>query len=79
MSQAEDEIVFPALESKEALCNVSHAYSLDHQKEEALFQELGAVSFCPDVSLLPNVSHFDAFLLLLLQLSSAVSPLWAGR
>lgn len=42
-SKAEDEIVFPALESKEALHNVSHAYSLDHQKEEALFADLGAV------------------------------------
>ncbi len=37
--------MFPALESKEALHNVSHAYSLDHQKEEALFADLGAVSW----------------------------------
>jgi hypothetical protein len=31
-SKAEDEIVFPALESKEALHNVSQAYSLDHEQ-----------------------------------------------
>lgn len=31
-SKAEDEIVFPALESKEALHNVSHAYTLDHEQ-----------------------------------------------
>ena len=42
-SRAEDIIVFPALESKEKLHNVSHAYSLDHQKEESLFEEVSAV------------------------------------
>lgn len=31
-SQAEDEIVFPALECKEALHNISHAYTLDHEQ-----------------------------------------------
>ena len=41
--QAEDEIVFPALESKEALHNVSHAYSLDHQQEEQLFKDIHEV------------------------------------
>ena len=44
MLQAEDEIVFPALESKEALHNVSHAYSLDHQQEEQLFKDVHEVS-----------------------------------
>ena len=43
--QAEDEIIFPALEAKEALSNVSHAYTLDHQQEEELFNGLHAVSF----------------------------------
>ena len=43
--QAEDDIVFPALESKEALHNVSHAYSLDHQQEEQLFKDIHEVSF----------------------------------
>lgn len=38
--QAEDEIIFPALEAKEALCNVSHAYTLDHQQEAQLFDDL---------------------------------------
>lgn len=42
-SEAEDEIVFPALESKEALHNVSHAYSLDHQQEEQLFKDVHEV------------------------------------
>ncbi|KAA6419094.1 MAG: hypothetical protein FRX49_10834 [Trebouxia sp. A1-2] len=40
---AEDEIVFPALESKDALRNVSHAYSLDHQQEEQLFKDIHEV------------------------------------
>jgi hypothetical protein len=42
-SRAEDEIVFPALESKEALSNVSHAYTLDHHQEEQLFIDLAKV------------------------------------
>lgn len=42
--QAEDEIVFPALEAKEALINVSHAYTLDHQHENELFEEVEQVS-----------------------------------
>jgi len=42
-SSAEDEIVFPALESKEALHNVSHAYTLDHKQEESLFEEVAHV------------------------------------
>lgn len=54
-SQAEDEIVFPALESKEALCNVSHAYSLDHQKEEALFNDLGSVRYWAEFVI--SISH----------------------
>ena len=43
MPQAEDEIIFPALEAKEALCNVSHAYTLDHQQEAQLFEDLDQV------------------------------------
>ena len=42
-SLAEDEIVFPALEAKEQLHNVSHAYTLDHQQEEQLFNDLHQV------------------------------------
>lgn len=38
-SHSEDEIVFPALERKEALANVSHAYTLDHQQEEQMLQQ----------------------------------------
>ena len=45
--QAEDEIIFPALEAKEALSNVSHAYTLDHQQEEELFDGLHAVRASP--------------------------------
>ncbi|XP_022150600.1 zinc finger protein BRUTUS-like isoform X3 [Momordica charantia] len=37
-SNAEDEIVFPELESKETLHNVSHSYILDHKQEEELFE-----------------------------------------
>ena len=41
--QSEDEIVFPALEAKETLSNISHAYSLDHQQENELFKNLERV------------------------------------
>lgn len=39
-SNAEDDIVFPALESKETLQNVSHSYTLDHKQEEKLFVDI---------------------------------------
>ncbi|CAN0876194.1 Zinc finger protein BRUTUS [Linum grandiflorum] len=39
-SNAEDDIVFPALESKETLHNVSHSYTLDHKQEEKLFEDI---------------------------------------
>ncbi len=42
-AQAEDEIVFPALEAKEALHNVSHAYTLDHLQEAQLFRDVDEV------------------------------------
>ncbi|KAI4350930.1 hypothetical protein L6164_005333 [Bauhinia variegata] len=42
-SNAEDDIVFPALESKEALHNVSHSYMLDHKQEEKLFEDISCV------------------------------------
>ncbi|XP_020532353.1 zinc finger protein BRUTUS isoform X1 [Jatropha curcas] len=42
-SNAEDDIVFPALESKEALHNVSHSYTLDHKQEEKLFEDISYV------------------------------------
>lgn len=35
--------MFPALEAKETLHNVSHAYTLDHKEEEQYFEELAAV------------------------------------
>ncbi|KAK4735905.1 hypothetical protein R3W88_010166 [Solanum pinnatisectum] len=41
-SNAEDEIVFPELESKEALHNVSHSYMLDHKQEEKLFEDISS-------------------------------------
>lgn len=43
-TQAEDAIVFPALEAKEALRHVSHAYTLDHQQEAQLFEEMAQVA-----------------------------------
>jgi zinc finger protein-like protein len=42
-SRAEDEIVFPALERKHALRNVSHAYTLDHQEEATLLDGIASV------------------------------------
>ncbi|KAJ3670660.1 hypothetical protein LUZ60_008086 [Juncus effusus] len=39
-STAEDNIVFPALEAKESLSNVSLSYMIDHKMEEELFQEV---------------------------------------
>lgn len=42
-SNAEDEIVFPALESRETLHNVSHSYTLDHKQEEQLFEDISKV------------------------------------
>ncbi|XVF12294.1 hypothetical protein REPUB_Repub08aG0103500 [Reevesia pubescens] len=49
-SNAEDDIVFPALESKETLHNVSHSYTLDHKQEEKLFEDINIV--------LSELSHF---------------------
>lgn len=43
-SNAEDDIVFPALEAKEALHNVSHSYTIDHKQEEQLFKDISEVS-----------------------------------
>lgn len=42
-SNAEDDIVFPELESKETLHNVSHSYTLDHKQEEQLFEDISSV------------------------------------
>ncbi|GLJ10012.1 hypothetical protein SUGI_0120100 [Cryptomeria japonica] len=42
-SNAEDEIVFPALEAKESLHNVSHSYTIDHKQEEQLFDDISCV------------------------------------
>eukprot|EP00850_Spirogloea_muscicola_P007468 SM000038S14281 [mRNA] locus=s38:50774:57040:+ [translate_table: standard] len=42
-SNAEDDIVFPALEAKEALHNVSHSYTIDHKQEEQLFEDIASV------------------------------------
>ncbi|KAE8692783.1 putative catalytic [Hibiscus syriacus] len=41
-SNAEDDIVFPALESKETLHNVSHSYTLDHKQEEKLCEDISS-------------------------------------
>ncbi|XP_073108593.1 zinc finger protein BRUTUS isoform X2 [Elaeis guineensis] len=42
-SNAEDDVVFPALESRETLHNVSHSYTLDHKQEEKLFKDISEV------------------------------------
>ena len=67
--QAEDDIVFPALESKEALHNVSHAYSLDHQQEERLFKDIHEVGIT--ALHLPQMCHHLA--------DHAHTPTWQGK
>ena len=42
-SNSEDNIIYPALESKEALRNVTHSYSFDHEQEETLLEEISCV------------------------------------
>ncbi|MCO5569695.1 hypothetical protein L7F22_023411 [Adiantum nelumboides] len=42
-SNAEDVIVFPELEAREALHNVSLSYVIDHEKEEQLFKDISNV------------------------------------
>ena len=54
-SNAEDDIVFPALESKETLHNVSHSYTLDHKQEEKLFEDISCV--LSEISLLHESLH----------------------
>lgn len=39
-SMSEDDIVFPALEAKSALHNVSHSYTLDHKQEAELMHDI---------------------------------------
>ncbi|KAF9667784.1 hypothetical protein SADUNF_Sadunf15G0059500 [Salix dunnii] len=39
-SDAEDEIVFPALEAKEEVQNISHSYTIDHKLEVEYFNEV---------------------------------------
>ncbi|KAK7251628.1 hypothetical protein RIF29_34981 [Crotalaria pallida] len=54
-SNAEDDIVFPALESKESLHNVSHSYMLDHKQEEQLFEDISHV--LSELSVLREALH----------------------
>ena len=42
-SMSEDDIVFPALEAKSALHNVSHSYTLDHKQEAELMHDIVAL------------------------------------
>lgn len=42
-SSTEDNVVFPALESKDALKNISHSYMLDHKEEGELFDDMEKV------------------------------------
>ncbi|XP_044489871.1 zinc finger protein BRUTUS-like isoform X2 [Mangifera indica] len=66
-SNAEDDIVFPALESKETLHNVSHSYTLDHRQEEKLFEdissalsELTQLHECLNISLSDDITRNEA-------------------
>ncbi|KAG6554197.1 hypothetical protein Mapa_004113 [Marchantia paleacea] len=54
-SNAEDDIVFPALEAKEALHNVSHSYTIDHKQEEQLLKDISDV--LAELSLLHSSGH----------------------
>ncbi|KAL2642312.1 hypothetical protein R1flu_009899 [Riccia fluitans] len=54
-SNAEDDIVFPALESKEALHNVSHSYTIDHKQEEQLLKDISDV--LAELSMLHSTGH----------------------
>lgn len=67
-SLAEDEIVFPALEAKEQLHNVSHAYTLDHQQEEQLLKDLHQVG--------STWTHFPDLWLPIVCLGHAVPQAW---
>lgn len=58
-SNAEDEIVFPALEAKEALHNVSHSYTIDHKQEEQLFKDIAQVCQLCVQSELPKLSSLS--------------------
>lgn len=42
-SNSEDNIIHPALESREALRNVTHSYILDHEQEERIFEDISCV------------------------------------
>lgn len=42
-SNAEDYILYPAMESRDALQNVSHSYTLDHKQEEHAFENIAGV------------------------------------
>ncbi|XP_060675932.1 zinc finger protein BRUTUS isoform X2 [Ziziphus jujuba] len=42
-SNAEDNILYPALESKQVFHNVSSSYVLDHEEEERMFQDISTV------------------------------------
>ncbi|EXC25401.1 Uncharacterized RING finger protein [Morus notabilis] len=42
-SKSEDNIIHPALESREALRNVTHSYKLDHEQEERIFEDISSV------------------------------------
>lgn len=42
-SHAEDAVVFPALEGKEALHSVTKSYAMDHREEEVLFRQANAL------------------------------------
>lgn len=69
-SNAEDDIVFPALESKETLHNVSHSYTLDHKQEEKLFEDISSTLaelselhenlICTNPTRYPSTNNFDS-------------------
>ncbi|XP_031248164.1 zinc finger protein BRUTUS-like [Pistacia vera] len=66
-SNAEDDIVFPELESKETLHNVSHSYTLDHKQEEKLFGDISSalsdltqLHECLNINLSDDITRSEA-------------------
>lgn len=58
-SSTEDNVVFPALESKEALRNISHSYMLDHKEEGELFDDMEMVCKLHNTSDFFTVCNMD--------------------
>ena len=66
-SKAEDEIVFPALDKKEAIRNVSKDYMAEHERESSLFDELHS-----------TISHLNIKRAVTRARSALANPAWVA-